>query len=60
MRGVARRMLVGSYIRNPPASAHTPRSTPGCILFVKLWQFAPVRPDARYGSMPDIFFARRT
>lgn len=29
----------GSYIRNPPQSRHTPGSTPGCILFVKLWQF---------------------
>ena len=45
----------GSYIRNPPTSAHTPGSTPGCVLFVKLWQFAPedrthVRIDA--GKMP--------
>ena len=31
----------GSYVRNPPASAHTPGSGSGCILFVKLWQFAP-------------------
>jgi ChrR Cupin-like domain len=31
----------GWYIRNPPTSAHTPGSTPGCTLFVKLWQFAP-------------------
>ena len=29
----------GSYIRNPPASRHTPGSAPGCVLFVKLWQF---------------------
>ena len=29
----------GSYIRNPPTSRHTPGSVPGCILFVKLWQF---------------------
>jgi ChrR Cupin-like domain len=29
----------GSYIRNPPTSAHTPGSRPGCVLFVKLWQF---------------------
>ncbi|MCO4826067.1 MAG: cupin domain-containing protein [Amylibacter sp.] len=32
---------VGSYIRNPPTSAHTPGSEPGCSIFVKLWQFAP-------------------
>lgn len=31
----------GSYIRNPPTSAHTPRSEPGCVIFVKLWQFEP-------------------
>lgn len=29
----------GSYIRNPPQSSHTPRSEPGCTIFVKLWQF---------------------
>ncbi len=31
----------GSYLRNPPGSAHAPFSTPGCVLLVKLWQFAP-------------------
>ena len=31
----------GSYIRNPPTSSHTPGSEPGCIIFVKLWQFDP-------------------
>ena len=30
----------GFYVRNPPGSQHTPRSEPGCIIFVKLWQFA--------------------
>lgn len=30
---------VGTYIRNPPESSHTPRSDEGCIIFVKLWQF---------------------
>ena len=29
----------GLYIRNPPTSRHTPGSAPGCLLFVKLWQF---------------------
>lgn len=29
----------GSYIRNPPGSAHRPGSEPGCVIFVKLWQF---------------------
>jgi len=32
---------VGSYIRNPPQSSHTPGSEQGCIIFVKLWQFEP-------------------
>jgi hypothetical protein len=31
----------GSYVRNPPTSRHTPSSAPGCVLFVKLWQFDP-------------------
>jgi len=31
----------GSYIRNPPQSSHTPGSTAGCTIFVKLWQFDP-------------------
>jgi anti-sigma factor ChrR (cupin superfamily) len=42
----------GSYLRNPPGSSHTPFSRDGCVLFVKLWQFAaadlePVRIDTR-------------
>ena len=31
----------GSYVRNPPTSRHTPRSAPGCTIFVKLYQFDP-------------------
>ncbi len=45
----------GSYLRNPPGSAHAPFSREGCLLFVKLRQFAPddlasVRHDTR--SLP--------
>ncbi|MCV0423957.1 MAG: cupin domain-containing protein [Roseibium sp.] len=29
----------GTYVRNPPTTSHTPRSEPGCTIFVKLWQF---------------------
>ena len=29
----------GTYLRHPPGSSHTPYSTSGCTLFVKLWQF---------------------
>jgi hypothetical protein len=49
----------GYYIRNPPTSSHTPRSTLGCIIFVKLWQFDPddrthVRIDVnKMLSLPD-------
>ncbi|MFK7929020.1 MAG: cupin domain-containing protein [Myxococcota bacterium] len=32
---------VGTYVRNPPTSSHTPGSEPGCTIFVKLRQFQP-------------------
>jgi hypothetical protein len=32
---------VGTYVRNPPTSYHTPSSKIGCIILVKLWQFDP-------------------
>ncbi len=32
---------VGTYVRNPPTSRHTPGSASGCIILVKLWQFDP-------------------
>jgi anti-sigma factor ChrR (cupin superfamily) len=31
----------GTYVRNPPTTAHTPGSDSGCTIFVKLWQFDP-------------------
>ena len=42
----------GTYLRNPPGSAHAPLSREGCLLFVKLRQFAaddlqPVRIATR-------------
>jgi len=45
----------GSYLRNPPGSSHRPYSTPGCTLFVKLWQFSAgdaetVRIDTRHAE----------
>ena len=30
---------VGTYVRNPPTSSHTPSSASGATIFVKLWQF---------------------
>jgi anti-sigma factor ChrR (cupin superfamily) len=32
---------VGTYVRNPPTSSHTPGSASGCTILVKLWQFDP-------------------
>jgi anti-sigma factor ChrR (cupin superfamily) len=32
---------VGTYVRNPPTSRHTPGSATGCVILVKLWQFDP-------------------
>lgn len=29
----------GTYVRNPPTTSHTPGSSEGCTIFVKLWQF---------------------
>ncbi len=45
----------GTYLRNPPGSAHAPFSREGCVLFVKLWQFTagdtePLRLDTRAGT----------
>ena len=31
----------GTYVRNPPGSRHTPRTGPGCTIFVKLRQMPP-------------------
>lgn len=42
---------VGSYVRNPPTSSHTPGSKPGCTIFVKLWQF---NPDDRHQMVVDM------
>ena len=45
----------GSYLRNPPGTAHAPFSEPGCVILVKLWQFAAsdresVRLDTQAGA----------
>jgi len=49
---------VGSYIRNPPQSSHTPGSQEGCVIFVKLWQFdmndrTEVKIDTNHRSFHD-------
>jgi anti-sigma factor ChrR (cupin superfamily) len=36
----------GTYVRNPPRSSHSPHTTEGCTIFVKLRQFDPA-DDAR-------------
>lgn len=42
------RYPAGSYVRNPPGSAHAPRSAEGCTIFVRLRQF---RDDDRRDVM---------
>jgi quercetin dioxygenase-like cupin family protein len=42
----------GSYMRNPPGSGHAPGSDPGCVIFVKLWQFRK-DDDAYVVRQPD-------
>ncbi len=32
---------VGTYVRNPPTTSHTPSSAEGATILVKLWQFDP-------------------
>lgn len=49
---------VGTYVRNPPTSRHTPSSEPGATIFVKLWQFDPedrehVRIDMNAADLSD-------
>ncbi|WP_050927484.1 cupin domain-containing protein [Aestuariivita boseongensis] len=44
----------GTYVRNPPTSAHTPGSKDGCVIFVKLWQFDP---NDRHQMRVDMFEA---
>lgn len=36
---------VGTYVRNPIGTSHTPASKPGCEIFVKLWQFGSEEKD---------------
>ena len=37
----------GTYVRNPPGSRHTPGSSGGCEIFVKLRQFDPADRERR-------------
>ncbi len=49
---------VGSYIRNPPTTSHTPGSEPGCTILVKLWQFDPAdRTQVRIDITAKVFGA---
>lgn len=49
----AGRYPVGSYVRNPPGSSHKPFSELGCVIFVKLRQFA--EQDLRQCVLPINF-----
>ena len=48
----------GTYVRNPPATHHSPHSVAGCTIFVKLRQFdsadlEPVRLNLLSGDLDD-------
>lgn len=43
----------GTYVRNPPTTAHTPGSVPGCTIFVKLWQFDTDDRNQFHKTMAD-------
>ncbi len=36
---------VGTYVRNPPQSRHSPSTAPGCVILVKLRQMTPAEKD---------------
>jgi anti-sigma factor ChrR (cupin superfamily) len=46
----------GSYLRNPPGSAHSPSSDQGCTLFVKLRQFDPADRETVRIQTQDVQF----
>jgi len=53
---------VGSYVRNPPGTSHTPGSDEGCVIFVKLWQFDDSDSNdvrIRFDKMPAVAAAGR-
>jgi len=50
----------GTYIRNPPTSAHTPSSAGGCTIFVKLWQFDPADRTPVIVHVDDAAAAEKT
>jgi len=47
------RYPAGSYIRNPPGSAHAPRSGKGCMIFVRLQQFHPEDSEQVVARLAD-------
>jgi ChrR Cupin-like domain len=52
---------VGTYVRNPPTSRHTPGSVSGCIILVKLWQFDPDdRTQVTLNTMQQQYIADST
>ncbi len=45
----------GTYVRNPPGTAHTPFSREGCVIFVKLRQFSEADKTQMSVSLPEAF-----
>jgi anti-sigma factor ChrR (cupin superfamily) len=42
----------GTYLRNPPGSAHHPYSPDGCVLFVKLGYWDPLPAKRQHSAIP--------
>ncbi|WP_228533691.1 cupin domain-containing protein [Pseudomonas sp. UFMG81] len=42
----------GTYVRNPPGSAHSPGASDGCVIFVRLRQFHPEDRQALVMPLP--------
>lgn len=47
------RYPAGSYVRNPPGSAHAPGASAGCVIFVRLRQFHPQDRQALAMRLPE-------
>ena len=43
----------GTYVRNPPGSSHAPFSENGCMIWVKLQQFAPEDSKSVVTALPE-------
>ncbi len=50
----------GTYVRNPPGTAHRPHSEPGCTIFVKLRQFDDHDRESVKAQLPLVYAHEET